>query len=211
MASRGGRVLLAAAALLIAGGLWQLGSAGLSTGKAVVAQVLMERAWSAGLAGGRPVRPWPWADGYPAARLVIPSLERSLLVLDEAHPRNLAFGPARVAGSGRPGAPGLTVLAGHRDSHFAFLGELAPGTLLHLQSADGLWHGYRVVEGAVLERPRLALPPDFDGLALVTCWPLDALRAGGEQRYVVLAESLGAASPGTAALGTGEIELAEGF
>ncbi|SMF75682.1 sortase A [Tistlia consotensis] len=185
------RALLLLAGLLVAGGLWQLGTAGWMAGKAALAQILLERAWSATLADGRPARPWPWADGYPVARLEVPDLGESLLVLDRANPRNLAFGPGRVAGSAPFGGHGLTIVAGHRDSHFAFLDALAPGERLRLQSPDGRWRDYRVVDMEVLDQPRLPVPEGMDGLALVTCWPLDALRPGGAQRYVVLAEPIG--------------------
>lgn len=185
-----GRILMALGGLLLAGGLWQLGSAGWMAGKALLAQVLLERAWSETLASGVPTRPWPWADARPAARLVFPERGRSLLVLDRADPRSLAFGPGRVAGSAPPGS-GLAVLAGHRDSHFAFLDELAPGERLRLQSSDGRWHDYRVADRAVLERPRLSLGAGQEGLVLVTCWPLDALRPGGARRLAVLAEPVG--------------------
>lgn len=186
------RSLLCLAVLLSLFGIWQLGSAGWTAGRAVLAQLLLERAWAATLdEGGRPTRPWPWADSHPAGRLMVPALDRSLLVLDSANPRNLAFGPARVAGSAPLGNRGLTVLAGHRDSHFDFLDELAPGQRLRLQSADGRWHDYRVSDMTVLEQPRLPVPPDSEGLVLVTCWPLDAMRPGGEQRYAVLADPVG--------------------
>ena len=185
-----GRLLFVLALALLAGGGWQLASAAWTAGKAEVAQLLLERAWSESLESGRPVRPWPWADSHPEARLLFPERGRSLLVLDRADPRSLAFGPARVAGSARPGQ-GVTVLAGHRDSHFALLRELAPGERLRLQSADGRWRDYRVADMAVLDQPRLMLAGSGDALVLVTCWPFDGLRPGDPRRYAVLAEPAG--------------------
>ena len=34
--------------------------------KAALAQVLLERAFERSVATGRPVKPWPWADTWPA-------------------------------------------------------------------------------------------------------------------------------------------------
>ena len=39
-----------------------------------------------------------------------------------------------------------------------------------------------------VERSVLRTDPDADQLVLVTCYPFDALRAGGPLRYVVFAD-----------------------
>src|SRR5215217_9242655 len=74
------RPRLAAAALLLAGlllfgqGLW-------IQAKAVLAQILLERAFAQTLATGQAVKPWPWADTWPVARLEAPRLGKSAIVL----------------------------------------------------------------------------------------------------------------------------------
>ncbi len=177
--------------LLLAGaGLWLLGSAGAIHAKAWLAQVLLERAWSATLDGGARVRPWPWADTHPVARLKVPALGVDQIVLAGATGRTLAFGPAHLAGTAAPGAAGHTVLSGHRDTHFRFLEDLAPGTELRLQGRDGAWRGYRVGERRVIDARHARLSPG-DGaaaLTLVTCYPFDAVDPGGPLRYLVFAE-----------------------
>jgi sortase A len=55
-------------------GLWQTGSGAWIYMKAQLAQVLLQRAWAGTLAGQRHVKPWPWADTWPIARLVVSSL-----------------------------------------------------------------------------------------------------------------------------------------
>ena len=47
--------------------------------KAQLAQVLLHAAWSRTQASGVPAKPWPWADTFPVARLVAPSLEQDVL------------------------------------------------------------------------------------------------------------------------------------
>ena len=75
------RSLFGLALLLLALGLWQLGGAAVIHGKAWLAQRLLERAWAVTLAGGGPVKPWPWADTWPVARLKVPALDVDLFVL----------------------------------------------------------------------------------------------------------------------------------
>src|SRR5205814_2572418 len=60
-----------------AGALLALGAASLLAGlwlplKAALAEELLNRAWSAARQGGEHVKPWPWADTWPVARLSLP-------------------------------------------------------------------------------------------------------------------------------------------
>lgn len=68
--------------LLVLGAGQQLGAAGLIKAKAWLAPVLIERAWAQSLGlGGMPVKPWPWADTWPVARLRVPARGVQRLVL----------------------------------------------------------------------------------------------------------------------------------
>ena len=60
---------LVPAALIALGG-WQVAGGVWIHAKAVLAQILLERAWQQTRDGGERVRPWPWADTWPVARLV---------------------------------------------------------------------------------------------------------------------------------------------
>lgn len=182
------RGLLGAALLSLALGLWQLGGAALIHGKAWVAQRLLDSAWSQTLAGADAVKPWPWADTWPVARLRVPALDVDLYVLAGASGRTLAFGPALVAGTG-----GLDhrLLSGHRDTHFAFLQHLQHGSRLEVQDRQGHWRRYAVRGHQVIDvrqpvRVRRAAAGEL--LTLVTCYPFDAVMPGGPLRYAVTAE-----------------------
>ncbi len=188
------RALLGLALLSLALGLWQLGGAAAIHAKAWLAQRLIEHAWAATLAnagaGGAAVKPWPWADTWPVARLKVPDLDVDLYVLAGASGRSLAFGPAEV-----PGTEGLDhrILSGHRDTHFAFLRDLADGTRFSLQGRDGAWRDYAVRGSQVLDlrhpvTARRAAGADL--VTLVTCYPFDAIEPGGPLRYAVMAEAL---------------------
>jgi len=184
-------------AALIAAGLW-LAVDGLTIkAKAAVAQVLLAHSWLKTRDGVAEARPWPWADTWPVARLRAPAQDVDLIVLAGATGRTLAFGPGHHDGSARPGGAGLSVLTGHRDTHFAFLRDIALGDLLEIDTPEGSEVHYRVVETAVVHKDDLRFTQAAEQgalLALVTCWPYDALIPGGPMRHVVIAEAM--ASPG---------------
>src|SRR2546430_17161834 len=70
-----------AAAILGVRGLVLFGQGVWIHARALLAQILLERAFAASLAGGEPVKPWSWADTWPVARIEVPRLERSEIAL----------------------------------------------------------------------------------------------------------------------------------
>jgi len=170
--------------------LQQLGSATYIYGKARLAQFLIRQAWSESLeAGGLPVKPWPWADTWPVARLEIPGHPPDLFILAGATGHALAFGPGLDSASAKPGQPGLSIIGGHRDTHFAFLQEVKADNPLILQLPGGEIISYRVVGARIVDIAREPGPVAgaASELQLVTCYPFDALLPGGSLRYVVTA------------------------
>jgi sortase A len=155
--------------------------------KAALAQQLLNRAWEQSRDDHRTVRPWPWADTWPVARLTLPHESAPLTVLAGASGRNLAFAPTLLDGSAQPGAPGVTVIAGHRDTHFRVLEALALGDEFTLERPDGVTLRYAVAALDVIDADHdvLRLDADESMVALVTCWPFDVVTPGGSQRYVV--------------------------
>lgn len=185
------RILLGIAGLLFALGGWQAGGGVWIHAKAALAQVLIHRAWSDAQDGKGMARPWPWADTSPIARLAVPALGVDQIVLAGASGRTLAFGPGHMDGTPRPGTPGLSVLSGHRDTHFRFLRDLAVGAEIVLTDAARRVHRFRVTDKRIVDAAKveLAIEGDTPRLALVTCYPFDAIRPGGPLRYVVLADA----------------------
>jgi sortase A len=157
--------------------------------KAWLAQRLLHRAWAATQAEGGPVKPWPWADTWPIARLSMPGRGIDLIVLADASGRSMAFGPGLVAGTAPPGAVGNTVLSGHRDTQFRFLKDLRPGERMRLEAADGSQRDYAVIETLIVDAHAVEILWDTGDaqLTLVTCYPFDAIAPGGPLRYVVRA------------------------
>ena len=151
--------------------------------KAVVAQRLIAYSW-----GQDAARPWPWADTHPVARLTISG--ESLYVLAGSQGASLAFGPGHVDGTALPGEPGVSVLGGHRDTHFAVLQSAVPGDRILVQDRSRHWSEYAIVlmqVEDVRQSPYLSLPADEHLLVLVTCYPFDAVQPGGPLRFVVYA------------------------
>ena len=178
-------ILVAAGVVFTGQGLW-------IPAKAVLAQHLLERAWQKTLLGRPRVAPWPWADTWPVARLII--RDHVLVVLADSGGKGLAFGPTHVAGSVPPGGDGTVVISGHRDTHFRRLGTLGPGEVIILETADGAVRRYRVTGSQVLDNPELKIPmPGLDNaLALVTCWPLNGIDPGTRKRFVLHALAIAA-------------------
>lgn len=171
---------------------WQWGGAIWIFSKAQLAQWLLSDAWATTLEDrAEAVKPWPWADTWPVARLQVPEEDVDLFVLAGAQGNSLAFGPGHLHGTALPGA-GLSVIGGHRDTHFGFLRNLLVGDEILVQTSQGglVHYQVRLTEVVDSERQPLNLDPQTRGLLLVTCYPFDSLDAGGPLRYLVWADEI---------------------
>jgi sortase A len=142
----------------------------------------MARAWADAEPEKPPGRPWPGARTRPAARLFVPELKLDRLVVEGIETPNLAWGPGIATGPN-----GHTVIAAHRDTHFAFLGRLESGHRLELERPGQALRHWRVAGRRIVDARQTRLNMDAPGplLTLVTCWPLDAPDAGGPLRLVI--------------------------
>ena len=176
---------------LLGSGIGLLGHGLWIPAKAKLAQHLLQRAWARTLAGERAVKPWPWADTWPVARLRLPAHGIDLIVLDGVSGRTLAFGPGHLSNTPLPGRAGVAVIAGHRDTHFRFLRDVQPGDEILVEAPGRPRARFRVRERSVVDARTavLAGPDDARELVLVTCYPFGVLRPGGPLRYLVLAEA----------------------
>lgn len=159
--------------------------------KATLAQLLIANAWNEVREGqGSVSKPWPWADTWPVARIQYRGdTPRDLYVLAGAQGNSLAFGPGHLFGSALPGETGVSIVGGHRDTHFAFLQHADIGDALIVTPANGDAKRYVITDKAIansLTDPLLAMPYSSQ-LMLVTCYPFDAVQSG-PLRYVVTAE-----------------------
>lgn len=156
------------------------------TGKALLAQQLIERAWEHDRSKSKP---WPWADTYPVAKLSIARVDLEAWVLAGASGHALAFGPGLADGSVQPGQRGVTMIAGHRDTTFRPLQHVRIGDRIRVEDTARDAFTYRVTDVSIADArvDSVAAHSDTATLVLVTCFPFDAWTAGGPLRYVVQA------------------------
>lgn len=164
--------------------------------KAALAQALLERAFARSLETGRAERPWSWADTWPEARIEIPRLGLSQVVLAGDSGQALAFGPGHLPGTPEAGEDGTTVYAAHRDTHFRGLGGVAVGDEIRVTRRDGRSFAFRVTGTEVVRWDASGIEPRAPGrrLVLSTCWPFDAVTPG-PLRYLVHATPAEAEGP----------------
>jgi sortase A len=177
--------------LILTVGLCFLGSGSWIQIKAVVAQALLERSWQHTLNNGTPAQPWPWADHWPVAELKLPKAKSELIVLSGDSGSSLAFAPGWNTKSAKPGEKGVTMISGHRDTHFKILKDTAIGDSIEIVTPQGVTVNYQVKTIEVVDSRVATIKKEQSGqvLVLVTCYPFDAVVAGGPLRYVVIAKN----------------------
>ena len=162
--------------------------------KGVVADILIERAWSQSQDRNAPVLPWPWMDAQPLARLSVPRLGQSEVLLDVGTGQALAFAPSHLQQTPRPGQAGLSVIAAHKNTHFAFLEDLQINDVIEIENIDGRITTFTVSRVEIVDKDRsgidLNAPKTTAQIALVTCYPFSTISYGGPLRYIVYGEAV---------------------
>jgi sortase A len=190
------RVQLAIAATLAFAGIVLCGQGLWIHAKAILAQVLLERAFAQTLVTGRDAKPWPWADTWPVARIDVPRLGKSAIVLHGSSGQALAFGPGQLERTPPAGEPGTAIFAAHRDTHFDFLADVVTGDEIRVTRRDGTMVRFRVTGTEVVRWDASGIDPLAPNrrLVLATCWPLGA-KFAGPLRYLVHADLIESAAP----------------
>ena len=190
-------------AVLFSISLWQLATAGWIQGKAIVAQQLLNSSWNRTLinpgkfdsknkksSGQKAInnKPWPWADTWPVAKLIVPQHDIEQIVLAGDSGSSLAFGPGHSLESAAPNTRGTTMISGHRDTHFEFIDDVEVNDAIYLQTADKTTR-YQVYDLRIVDSKTYTVQPDTgeQTLVLTTCYPFDAVSSGGSLRYLVFA------------------------
>ena len=123
-------------------------------------------------------------------RLEVPRLGLSVAIVEGDEDRALDLAAVHLAGTPAPGAPGNSVIAGHRDTAFWPLRNLRVGDLIRVRTDRA--HLYRVKlirivspdDVAVLQSGKKAV------LTLVTCYPFRHV-GSAPKRFVVRADLQG--------------------
>jgi sortase A len=164
--------------------------------KALLAQVLLERAFTATIATGRDSKPWSWADTWPVARIEVERIGARAIVLAGSSGQALAFGPGHVEHTADAGERGVAVYSAHRDTHFRFLKNVKIGDEIAVTRRDGKTFQYRADSNSVVRFDQFAIDPlgGSTELVLSTCWPFDAVTPGPD-RYLLHATLIEPAQP----------------
>jgi sortase A len=186
------RLAPALAFALAAIGITLFGQGTMIHAKALVAQLLLERAFAETIATGHPVKPWSWADTTPVARITVKRIKVSAIALAGSSGQALAFGPGHVELTAEPGERGVAVYAAHRDTHFRFLRDVKLGDEIEITRRDGGVFRYRADAAWVARFDASGVDPATNGYELVlsSCWPFDAVTSGPE-RYILHATLIG--------------------
>lgn len=165
--------------------------------KAIVAQVLLQRAFAQSVATGDIVKPWSWADTWPVARIAVKRINANAIVLAGSSGQALAFGPGHVEHTPDAGEPGVAVYSAHRDTHFRFLKDVVIGDEIEIRRRDGQSFRYRADSSSVVRFDQSGIDPSTTDheLVLSTCWPFDAVTSG-PMRYVLHATMISPVADG---------------
>ena len=178
-------------ALLGAAGFALIGSGLWVKAKAKLAQILLNQAFERTISStpDSGIKPWYWADMKPFARLQVPRLNVSSIVLNNTSGEALAFGPGHMVNTPVPGENGTSVFAAHRDTHFSWLKNLQSGDRLNVERADGNKVSFKVTRSWIARYDESGINADSSGkrLILSTCYPFDS-DTPGPLRYLVEAE-----------------------
>lgn len=169
---------------------WQFTSNSLITVQNVVARGLLHTAWVRTQSSGHQVKPWPWAETVPVARLSIPILNTKHVVLEYTDEILPAVAITHANSSVPPGELGNSILNVSHDGYVNFLSRLKPGDVLLLESVrSGLWR-YRVSTIYIVEKSNTVLiePSLNRRLTLVSCYRCNQQQS--KFRYVVVAEEM---------------------
>ena len=175
------RAPVIAAITVLAAGAGLFGNGAFMAAKAEAAQILLAQSWDRARSGEAEPRPWPWADTWAVARIEAPRLDQSAIILAEAGGEALAFGPTHLAATPQPGDPGISVIAAHRDTHFAFLEDMEIGDEITIERSDGEQVRFVLTGFDIVRADESGIEPHASRdarLALVTCWPFGAVTPG---------------------------------
>ena len=160
--------------------------------KAELSQYLIRHAWHQSMRSGQAIKPWYWADMHPVMRLESTTHQQDLIVLAGDTGNVLAFGPGLSHHTPHTSRSSTWLISAHRDTHFTFLQDVAVGDLLTTTSLDHIQQIFKVSAIEIIDTSKqgIGVSESQAELKLVTCYPFNAIVAGGPLRYVVTAAKL---------------------
>lgn len=132
-------------------------------------------------ANGRPAR------GQFLARLEVPRLNMSVVVLEGSDDAVLKKGPGHIEETAFPGELGNVAIAGHRDTHFRPLRNIRPNDEVILTTKTAKIH-YFIDSTDIIQPTDMEIldPTSGPTLTLVTCYPFEFI-GNAPMRFVIRA------------------------
>ena len=130
----------------------------------------------------------PAVEGSAVARLAIPRLGLTSIVVEGTGEKELSLAPGHIPGTSLPGEAGNVAIAGHRDTFFRPLRFLRKDDTINVTTDRGQ-DQYRVVSTYIVSPADIQVlyPTGRDTLTLVTCYPFDYVGTA-PSRFIVRAE-----------------------
>ena len=134
-------------------------------------------------------RPKPF-EGSIVARLTIPDLGITSMVVEGVSHEDLSVALGHIPGTALPGEAGNVVIAGHRDTGFRPLRYIHANEMIKLTTFSEEYR-YRIVSTEIVLPTdiRVLYPTSRDTLTLVTCYPFGFV-GPAPRRFVVRAERI---------------------
>jgi sortase A len=126
------------------------------------------------------------APGSPLGTIAIPEVGLDAVILEGIGADVLRRGVGHFPRAPMPGAGGNSALAGHRDTFFRSLRQVAVGQRVVITTADRRQLVYRVASTEVVEPTRVDVVDDVgqEALTLITCYPFTYV-GPAPRRFVV--------------------------
>jgi sortase A len=123
-------------------------------------------------------------------RITFPRHDAAFDVLEGTEKEFLRRGPGHLIGSSMPGTAGNVVVAGHRDTHFRLLKDVAIGDEIRIDTA-GNRYVYRIVDTRVVRPTDLSVLRQSNDavLTLITCYPFYFIGPAPD-RFIVQARAV---------------------
>lgn len=138
------------------------------------------------------IKPWPWADTFPIAELSFKRLEKNIVILNGGDPTTLAFSAGAIAPFNKTNSGKPFVIAGHNDSHFAFLEDILMKDVISMKDQQGKNQLYQVEAIDIIDASQGQLPilVNDSSLILITCYPFNSINTNSNERYIITAKRL---------------------
>lgn len=127
-------------------------------------------------------------EGAPLARLEIPKVKLTVMVLEGNDAKALRLGAGHIPGTAWLGSPGNVGVAAHRDTFFRPLKHVRVGDEIVLTALDGVYR-YRVQSLKVVtpQNVQVLEPTRGESLTLVTCYPFEFV-GSAPYRFIIHAD-----------------------